>query len=195
MGDDDRQLVDRCLEGDERACATLVDAHARLVGTVIWRAVGRRDEVDDLSQETFLRVFRALAYFDGRAKLSTWIYTIAHRVAIDHLRKTASRPQEALAWSDDEEETSREGAIQSPEPGPDVLLERMRSQELLRDALARLPDKFRLPVVYAAIDGLDYATIAEMLGVAVGTVKTHVFRGKQMLKADILGRQRPPHGY
>ena len=60
----------------------LVEAYARMVGTVIWRATGRRDVIEDLTQETFLRVFRALDYFDSRARLSTWIYTIAHNVAI-----------------------------------------------------------------------------------------------------------------
>ena len=63
-----------------------------MVGTVIWRATGDHDVVEDLAQETFMRVFRGLPYFDRRAKLSTWIYTIAHRVAIDHRRQTARRP-------------------------------------------------------------------------------------------------------
>ncbi len=70
--------------GDQDACTALVEAYARMVGTVIWRATGDGNAVEDLAQETFLRVFRALPYFDARAKLSTWIYRIAHRVAIDH---------------------------------------------------------------------------------------------------------------
>ena len=66
-----------------------------MVGTVIWRATGDHDVVEDLAQETFLRVFRGLPYFDQRAKLSTWIYTIAHRVAIDHRRQTGRRSADA----------------------------------------------------------------------------------------------------
>ena len=85
MGRDDRQLVQACLAGDQEACTALVDAHIRLVGTVIWRATGQRDVIEDLTQETFLRTFRALEYFDTRARLSTWIYTIAHNVAVDYL--------------------------------------------------------------------------------------------------------------
>ena len=87
MGRDEGNLVRRCLAGDQEACADLVQGYARMVGTVIWRATGDHDAVEDLAQETFLRVFRGLPHFDARAKLSTWIYTIAHRVAIDHLRK------------------------------------------------------------------------------------------------------------
>ncbi|HET6957631.1 MAG TPA: sigma-70 family RNA polymerase sigma factor [Vicinamibacterales bacterium] len=86
MHRDERDLVESCLAGNQDACAALVDQYARMVGTVIWRATGDAGVVEDLAQETFLRVFKALPYFDARARLSTWIYTIAHRVAIDHLR-------------------------------------------------------------------------------------------------------------
>jgi RNA polymerase sigma-70 factor (ECF subfamily) len=65
------------------------------------------------------------------------------------------------------------------------VLEREERERLLRDALVELPPKYRLPLVYAAMAGLDYATIGEMLRLPVGTVKTHVFRGKQLLKAAI----------
>ena len=64
---------------------------------------------------------------------------------------------------------------------------------MIRDALAELPPKYRLPLVYATIAGLDYATIAKMLDVPVGTVKTHVFRGKALLKTAILRRLETPH--
>ncbi len=186
MEDDERRLLDRCLAGDEDACARLVDAHARMVGTVIWRATGDHRIVEDLAQDTFLRVFRALPSFDRRAKLSTWIYTIAHRVAIDHLRKAGRWRQEAFVVSAEEESAaSIEQLPAEPHASPDAVLLRDEQVRLVRDALAKLPDKYRVPVVYAAIDGLDYPSIAIMLGVTVGAVKTLVFRGKRMLKDAI----------
>src|SRR5262245_50348671 len=66
---DELDLVKQCLAGDQVACTRLVETYVRMVGTVIWRATGNSDVVEDLVQETFLRVFRALGYFDGRAKL------------------------------------------------------------------------------------------------------------------------------
>src|SRR5262245_52879206 len=156
-----------------------------MVGTVIWRATGDHDVVEDLAQDTFLRVFHALPSFDRRAKLSTWIYTIAHRVAIDHLRK-AGRQQEEFAVSADDESVA--GIEQLPAPplaNPDAVFEREEHIRLVREALSRLPDKYRIPLLYAAIDGLDYATIAAMIGCTVGAVKTLVFRGKRMLKDEI----------
>jgi RNA polymerase sigma-70 factor, ECF subfamily len=187
--DDERRLLDRCLAGDEDACAALVDAYARMAGTVIWRATGDQDLLEDLAQETFLRVFRALPSFDRRAKLSTWIYTIAHRVAIDHLRKAGRWQEQSFAVAEDEPAAAVDLLSAPALVRPDTLLARSEDVRLVRAALARLPDKYRVPLVYAAIDELDYPTIAGMLGVTVGAVKTLVFRGKRMLK-DEIGRAR-----
>lgn len=186
MVEDERRLIEACLTGDEDACARLVDAHARMVGTVIWRATGDHRLVEDLAQDTFLRVFHALNSFDRRAKLSTWIYTIAHRVAIDHLRKTGRWQQEEFAVSPDDEAVAGIEQLHAPPmANPDAVFERDEHIRLVREALARLPDKYRLPLLYAAIDGLDYPAIAGMLGVTVGAVKTLVFRAKRMLKDEI----------
>jgi RNA polymerase sigma-70 factor (ECF subfamily) len=195
VGRDDKALVQACLAGDQQACTSLVEAHIRLVGTVIWRATGQRDAIEDLTQETFLRTFRALEYFDTRARLSTWIYTIAHNVAIDHLRRTARARVDSLTWRDDErDEEPQNREIVSTSLDPEAQLSREQSERLVHDGLAQLPVKYRLPVVYAAIDGLDYPSIAAMLGVPLGTVKTLIFRGKRMLREEISRRLRAPHG-
>ena len=189
VGIDEKDLVRRCLAGDQAACASLVDAYARLVGTVIWRATNNPDGVEDLVQETFLRVFRGLAYFDDRAKLSTWIFTIPHRVGIDHLRKggrlqQASSPVVAIA----------------PGMDPEEALSGEEMRRIMRHGLAQLPEKYRLAIVYTAMEELDYPTVAVMLGVPIGTLKTFVFRGKRMLKDHIEKtlRRKPavgaPHG-
>ena len=195
MGREDQDLVERCLAGDERACTELVDAYARMVGTVIWRATGQRDVIEDLTQETFLRVFRALEYFDSRARLSTWMYTIAHNVAIDHLRRTSGQRVDSLTWREQEgDENLEERQLQSPVLDPEAQLSREETERLVHDGLALLPLKYRLPVVYAAIDGLDYPTIAGMLGVPLGTVKTLIFRGKRMLRVEMSRRLKVPYG-
>lgn len=187
MDRDERGLVAACLAGSQEACTSLVDVYARLVGTVIWRATGDAAAVEDLTQETFLRAFRALPHFDARARLSTWIYTIAHRVAIDHLRKAGRCREESLAAGAGESgATLLDSLYASSTLDPEALLSRDESERMIRDGLARLPEKYRLPLVYAAIDGLDYPTIAVMLGVPVGTVKTLVFRAKRMLRQQIL---------
>lgn len=181
MDADEIEWLERCARGESAACAQLVERHGRLVGTIILRTLGRHEDVEDLVQETFLRVFRFLPEFQGRAKLSTWICTVAQRVAIDALR----RRQRALPET--REQTSPELAA------PDDVHQEVEQAErdaLVRAALAELPDKYRLPLLYATIEGLDYDTIGTMLAMPVGTVKTQVFRGKALLR-ERLGALAP----
>jgi RNA polymerase sigma-70 factor, ECF subfamily len=149
-----------------------------MAGTIILRTLGRRDQVEDLLQETFLRVFRALPEFQGRAKLSTWICTIAQRVAVDELR----RQQRSVAFIRDEDAAEAVDAVNVERDAG-----REAEDAAVRKALASLPDKYRLPLYFAAIDELDYDTIASMLGMPVGTVKTNVHRGKQLLRERLEG--------
>lgn len=176
----DEQLVRGCLAGDQGACGRLVARHARMAGTVIWRAVRDRALVEDLCQETFLKVFRALGSFDGRARLSTWICSIAHRVAVDELRRQGRRPQISAA----ELRAEGEAGVDEESAGADPLAQVIADEEVARvhAALDSLPERYRLPLAYAAVQELGYEDIAMMLGIPVGTVKTLVFRGKALLR-------------
>jgi len=181
LEDSDAELVRRCLAGDQAACARLVSRCARMAGTVIWRAVRDRELVDDLCQETFLRAFRALGSFDGRARLSTWICSIAHRVAMDELRRQKRRPQFSAGELRDEPPLEEDGAAGQL---ADPLALAISDEEAARvhAALDSLPERYRLPLAYAALQELGYDDIAMMLGIPVGTVKTLVFRGKALLR-------------
>jgi RNA polymerase sigma-70 factor (ECF subfamily) len=193
VGDDERELVRQCLDGNQDACAGLVQQYAAMVGTVIWRATADHALVEDLAQETFLRVFRGLRYFDARAKLSTWIYTIAHRVAIDHLRQVrlkADTTADRLGPSRGADLNGPRVAdlsqtMVAPERDPEATAAHNELDRIVRGELAALPEKYRLPLVYAAIDELDYQTIAAMLKVKSGTVKTLVFRARQLLRERV----------
>ena len=183
MDDKEWALVEQVLSGDQEACMRLVNNYSRMVGTVIWRATGDDRIVEDLSQETFLRVFRSLGYFDSRGKLSTWIYTIANRVAIDHLRKTARWREESMTG---ESGSSLADEMAAPESlDPRTVLAQKEIRSIVQKELAQLPESYRLALVYTAIEELDYQTVASMMGIPVGTLKTYVFRGKIMLKEKI----------
>ena len=161
----------------------LVNSYSRMVGTVIWRATGDDRIVEDLSQEAFMRVFRSLGIFDNRGKLSTWIYTIANRVAIDHLRKTARWREESLTG---ESGANLADEMTAPESlDPQAVLAQKEIRDVVQKELAQLPEAYRLALVYTAIEELDYLTVAAMMGIPVGTLKTYVFRGKKILKDRI----------
>lgn len=181
MDESDAELVRRCLAGDQAACARLVSRCARMAGTVIWRAVRNRELVEDLCQETFLRAFRALDNFDGRARLSTWICSIAHRVAMDELRRQRRRPR--ISAADLRGEPPLEDAA-AAEQAADPLALAISDEDVARvhAALDSLPERYRLPLAYAALRELGYDDVAMMLGIPIGTVKTLVFRGKALLR-------------
>lgn len=185
----DQALVRRCLANDQDACAELVELYARMVGTIIWRATQDEPHVEDLVQETFMRVFRGLPYFSARAKLSTWICTIAHRVAIDHMRSMARAREEQLDSTTDGIAIT---ALMSSDfaANPEEAATQGELDVLLRDELELLPDKYRLPLVYTAIEGLDYETVSRMLRLPLGTVKANVFYAKRMLKDRLRLRLR-----
>ncbi len=156
MDHDDRDLVRQCLEGDEDSCARLVQVHARMVGTVVWRA-----------------------------KLSTWVYTIAHRVAIDHLRQVRLNPDTTVVEPSADVVSGFSRTAVAPERNPEAAAADEELDAIIREQLQGLPDKYRLPLVYATLDELDYQTIGTMLKVKPGTVKTLVFRGRQLLRARV----------
>ena len=193
MDRDERGLVRQCLQGDQDACGHLVQEYAQLVGTVIWRATGDHDAVEDLAQETFLRVFRGLGYFDARSKLSTWIYTIAHRVAIDHLRQVRLKPDATAGRKGPPRGADLNGPRVSdlsrtavaPECDPETAAINEELDAIVREQLYALPEKYRIPLVYATLDELDYHAIGAMLKVKPGTVKTLVFRARQLLRERV----------
>ncbi len=161
--------------GDRRAFRRLVECYEGRVRALLTRMmVGRsRDLVDDLTQECFLRVFRALPGFDprGRAKLSTWILTIATRLAIDELRRRRPQPDARV------EETAAQGVGDA-----DLALRRARLRRALVGAVASLSPDHRAVFVLHAFHGLAYAEIALALELELGTVKSRMGRARARMR-------------
>ena len=87
MTDDDAGLVRRCLEGDERAYGLIVERYQARIFSLAWRMVRQREDAEDLTQETFVRMFRAAARYDPTRPFAAWLFTIASRLCIDHIRR------------------------------------------------------------------------------------------------------------
>ena len=178
----DRRLLEEVAAGRPAALRALVQQHQRAVFAVLSRTLGARADralVEDLAQETFLRVFRAIGRFDpdGSARLSTWILRIATNLAIDELRR--KRPVlEALPPV----ERVPERAAGS---GADRLDERRRIVERIDAALSELKPEFRAAFVLREFHGLEYREIATMLEIDLGTVKSRISRARTRLRAAL----------
>jgi RNA polymerase sigma-70 factor (ECF subfamily) len=172
----DELALRRAQRGDERAWRELIERYQRPVHALIWRLLaGRsRNRVEDLAQETFVRVLRALPRFDpsGPASLSTWILTIATRLALNELRRPEAEPlpdePRARDRADDASERSRLGAA-------------------IAAGIAALPDGQRAVIVLREFHELEYAEIATMLELDVGTVKSRLARARSALRASLGG--------
>jgi RNA polymerase sigma-70 factor (ECF subfamily) len=177
----DDQLVAAAQAGDRQALEVLLGRHYDRVHAVCRRIAGSRRDADDAAQEAMIGIVRGLARFDGRAQFSTWVYRIATNAALDELRRRRRRP--ALASVDDE---------RGPPDVVDPLAERTVEASVERlsidAALADLPEDFRVAVVLRDVGDLDYAEIADVLGVPVGTVKSRIARGRSHL-ATALGNR------
>ncbi|MBI5156917.1 MAG: sigma-70 family RNA polymerase sigma factor [Acidimicrobiia bacterium] len=178
--DTDASLIERYLRGEMEAFEALMRAHEDRVFAVCLRMLRDREAALDATQETFITVFRKADRFAGRSAFSTWLYRVAVNTCYDHARRAKRHLAEALPESNDPPDLAAGDAFGSIELRPD-----------LEAALAALPPEFRAAVVLADVEGLGLQTVAEALGVPVGTVKSRVFRGRRLL-AEALGNLRDP---
>jgi len=166
----ERELVERCRSGDERAFQELVDRYKDLVFGLIARTIQDRSRAEDLAQEVFLRIHRGLPYFRGEARLSTWIYRIvANAVLQDHDRAPRT---ESL----DERRGARAASTS------DRQFNDFEVRDRLEKAIARLPAHYRLLIAAHYLRGVQYDELAEALQLPLGTVKTQLYRAKQQLR-------------
>jgi RNA polymerase sigma-70 factor, ECF subfamily len=178
----DELTLARAQRGDRQAFRTLVERYERpvfaLLGRMLLRA-GRESLVEDLAQETFVRVFRGLPSFgsDGRNNISSWILTIAARLAIDELRRQPVGVERldavALAVADD--------------VGADERSERRRVAAAIERAVAELAPEYRAAFLLREVHEMDYESIAEALRIDVGTVKSRLSRARAALRNALRG--------
>ena len=174
----DDELVAAAQAGDRAALDALLRRHLDLIHAVCSRLAGNPADAADATQEALIAIVRGLPRFDRRAAPRTWMYRVATNACLDELRRRGRRPRLGL---DD-------ALAERPDPAPPV--DRTVTDRLtLDDALARLPDEFRVAVVLRDVQGMDYAQIAEVLEIPIGTVRSRIARGRQALAADLDGNQ------
>ncbi len=166
-------LIARCLAGDQSAWDQIVRQHWRKVFNLAYKFVGRHDEAEDLTQEIFLKIFRALHTFDRRANFQTWLISISRNLCIDHYR-SVRKERETMARDVDASDLSPV----SRERDPHGQLEQRDLKHLIKMALDELPSSLREAVVLRDLQEFSYQEIAGQLGLPEGTVKSRINRGR-----------------
>ena len=166
-------LIEQCLAGDQVAWEQIVRQNWRKVFNVAYKFVGKHDEAEDLTQDIFLKIFKALRTFDRRANFQTWIISISRNLCIDHYR-SVRKERQTIARDVD----SNDLQPATTDRGPYAQAEHQDLRAQLRQALETLPITLRTAVVLRDLQELSYQEIADRLGLPEGTVKSRINRGR-----------------
>jgi RNA polymerase sigma-70 factor, ECF subfamily len=194
----EQRFIERLIAHDERAFNELVQAYEQRVFRLLLRMLGRRDEAEDMAQEVFVQVFKAIGTFRGDSRLGTWIYRIAVNLCKNRMKYLSRRH----TGEQDELEPAAERLPLSEVKGvtfgettrPDQLVEGFQLERLVQLSIAELEPDFREVLVLRDVEDLTYEELCEVTGLPEGTVKSRLHRARGMLKAAVgrkLGEKVP----
>ena len=188
-GGEESEILRRCLAGDEKAYRELIQRYQRQVYSISLRMVRRNEDAEDLTQETFVRMFRALDRYDPSRPFAAWLFTIASRLCIDHLRRRKVNP---VSLYQRDSESDEEWMIQVEDKGlkPDEATSHAEEEQRTQELIDSLPEHYRLVVILRHQQDLSYEEIAEALALPLGTVKARIHRARALLKERI-GNRKP----
>lgn len=187
--DSERRFIARLQARDERAFNELVSLYEARVFRMVLRMLGRRDEAEDMAQEVFVQVFKAISQFRGESKLGTWIYRIAVNLCKNRSKYLSRRHEHAQDELEpameraplDDTKTATYGDVARP----DHMVEGFQLESIVHRCLVELEPDFREVLVLRDIEDLTYDEIGEITGLAEGTVKSRLHRARAMLKAQV----------
>jgi RNA polymerase sigma-70 factor (ECF subfamily) len=177
----DAAAAEEARKGDPNAFRVLVERHSRAVFRLAYRMTGNQEDAEDLVQETFLRAYKQIGRFDGRAAFTTWLYRICANCSLDLIRNRKAR-KEQQASTDDEKGFSWLDRVATEEPCPERLTQSEQIARLLEPALQQLSEMERAAFVLRHYEGCNVEEIAKALGVQTNAAKHSVFRAVQKLR-------------
>ncbi|MGZ3623253.1 MAG: RNA polymerase sigma factor [Ktedonobacteraceae bacterium] len=178
---DDTHLVKASQEGDQEAFASLVQRHQRRVFNMVLRMLQDYEEASEITQEAFLAAWLGLPSFRGEARFATWLYRIAYNSALKQLQR---HKRERYLRAAIEAEQILEVVNKKAE---DILELRAR-QAIVREQLEKLPTKYRIVLILRHLQEMTYEEMADILSLPIGTIKTHLFRARHLLKEHVLAQ-------
>ena len=180
----DKQLVERVKRGDKRAFDLLILKYQHKIIGLVGRYLRDQDEVQDVTQESFIKAYRALPNFKGDSAFYTWLYRIAINTAKNHLVSRSRRPPDSDIDADDREFQDNYAVLKDNESPEDVLAMGQMESVIYR-AIGDLPEELKVAVTLREFEGLSYDEIAEVMECPVGTVRSRIFRAREAIEKKI----------
>jgi RNA polymerase sigma factor (sigma-70 family) len=186
---EDYQTIQDALRGDNRAYRKLMDKYHDAIYSFIFRMVHDREQVEDLTQEAFIKAFGSLKNFNEEFAFSTWLYKIATNNCIDYIRK---RKFQMYSIDKPVESHDSEYVFELPDDSYEADRDVIADQRsvLIRNAIDKLPEKYRRVILLRHTEEKSYEEIARMLKLPIGTVKAHIFRARELLYRQLRNKIR-----
>lgn len=187
MGDRevDQQLVERAQRGDKHAYELLVAKYQRRLARLISRFVRDAAEVEDVTQEAFIKAYRALPTFRGESAFYTWLYRIGINTAKNYLLALKRRAPTSTQFDAEEAEGFEDAGLLQEVSTPENELMSKQVVEVVNASLRQLPDDLRTALTLREIEGLSYEEIADVMNCPIGTVRSRIFRAREAIAENL----------
>jgi RNA polymerase sigma-70 factor (ECF subfamily) len=187
MGDRevDQQLVERAQRGDKKAFELLVVKYQRKLARLLSRFIRDASEVDDVTQETFIKAYRALPSFRGDSAFYTWLYRIGINTAKNYLVALGRRAPTVTEVDNEEAEDIEVGEQLKDMNTPEQQMMTRQIAETVNSTLLALPEELRTAITLREIDGLSYEEIAQIMNCPIGTVRSRIFRAREAIAEQL----------
>ena len=177
----DRQLVERAQRGDKRAFELLVEKYQRKLARLLSRFIRDPAEVEDVTQEAFIKAYRALPQFRGDSAFYTWLYRIGINTAKNYLMAMGRRAPTSTEVEAEEAEGFEEGEQLRDINTPESLLLSNEIAETVNSTIEQLPEELRTAIQLREIEGMSYEDIAQVMNCPIGTVRSRIFRAREAI--------------
>lgn len=181
----DQELVERAQKGDKRAFELLVMKYQRKLARLLSRMVRDQAEIEDITQESFIKSYRALPQFRGESAFYTWLYRIAVNTAKNYLVARGRRAPTTTEFSNEEAEGFEDAELLRDIATPDAELQTKQIAAAVNKAVEALPEELRTAITLREIEGLSYEEIAQMMDCPIGTVRSRIFRAREAIAEKI----------
>ena len=181
----DQRLVERVQKGDKRAFELLVAKYQRKINRLVSRLVRDSAEIEDVTQEAFIKAYRALPQFRGDSAFYTWLYRIAINTAKNYLASQGRRAPTTTGSDAEEAETFEEADQLRDINTPESLMMSKQVGETVGRAMEALPEELRTAIQLREIEGMSYEDIAQAMNCPIGTVRSRIFRARESIAAEL----------
>ena len=181
----DQPLVERVQRGDKHAFDLLVSKYQRKLGRLISRFVKDPAEAEDVTQDAFIKAYRALPGFRGDSAFYTWLYRIGINTAKNHLLANKRRPPTSTPFDSEESESFEEASLLREVNTPENELMSKQVVDVVQTSLQQLPEDLRSALTLREIEGLSYEEIATVMNCPIGTVRSRIFRAREAVAENL----------